>query len=199
MIAHLSGILISSEPTQALVEVNGVGYQVHIPISTFDRLPPCGNTLTILTHLVVREDAHLLYGFMSDEERQIFRLLIQAVSGIGPRIALSILSAMPPASLSAAVCQGDITSLTRIPGLGKKTAERIVVELKDKMEKLQSAGHEKESTAMGTEAQILDDAVAALISLGYKPPEAQKRIQAAKALLGEGPALDQLIKAGLKS
>lgn len=199
MIVHLTGKLISAEPTQAIVEVNGIGYQLHIPISTFDRLPAPGKTLTILTHLVVREDAHLLYGFMTDQERQIFCLLVQTVSGVGPRIALSMLSSMPPATLSAAVAQEDVKALSRIPGLGKKTAERIVVELKDKMDKLGGTALPLEPTGREQKAQVMEDAIAALESLGYKPQEAQKRIQAAKALLGDEPALDQLIKAGLQS
>src|SRR6185436_16836685 len=135
MIHFLRGKLIESLPTQITVDVGGVGYEVLIPLSSFDKLPSRGNDLTILTHLSIREDAHVLYGFMTAAERDMFRLLVNTVSGIGPRIALNILSGINIGALRTAVAMGDVKSLSQISGVGKKTAERIVVELRDKLGK----------------------------------------------------------------
>src|ERR1041384_4260148 len=133
MITFLYGKLVEALPTQVTVDVHGVGYEVLIPLSSFDRLPKPGAEVKLLTHLVVREDAHVLYGFMSVQERELFRLLIHTVSGIGPKIALNVLSGMNPTAFRGAVANGDIRALSQISGVGKKTAERIVVELKDKV------------------------------------------------------------------
>ena len=133
MISFLHGKLVESLPTQVIVEVAGVGYEVLIPLSSYDKLPPPGQELKLLTHFVVREDAHMLYGFMTPQERDLFRLLINTVSGIGPKIALNVLSGINVAAFRGAVANGDIKALSQISGVGKKTAERIVVELKDKI------------------------------------------------------------------
>ena len=133
MITFLRGKLIESVPTQITVEVGGVGYELLIPLSSFDKLPARGGDITILTHLSIREDAHVLYGFMSAQERELFRLLINNVSGIGPKIALNILSGMNVVSFRGAVVAADVKALSQVNGVGKKTAERIVVELKDKV------------------------------------------------------------------
>src|SRR3989454_11332580 len=133
MITFLRGKLVETLPTQVTVEVNGVGYEVLIPLSSYDKLPAPGNTVHLLTHLVVREDAHILYGFMTAAEREMFRLLINTVSGIGPKIALNILSGINVTAFRGAVASGDVKSLSQISGVGRKTAERIVVELKDKI------------------------------------------------------------------
>ncbi|HKS35687.1 MAG TPA: Holliday junction branch migration protein RuvA, partial [Verrucomicrobiae bacterium] len=133
MITFLHGKLIEVLPTQVTVEINGVGYEVLIPLSSFDKLPAPGNEVKLLTHLAVREDAHTLYGFMTSAERELFRLLINTVSGVGPRIALGILSGMNPIAFRGAVANGDVKALSQISGVGKKTAERIVVELKDRI------------------------------------------------------------------
>src|SRR3954470_7977025 len=133
MIAFLEGKLVTSLPTQAAIDVNGVGYEVFIPLSSYDKLPPPGQPVRILTHLHVREDAQILYGFMSLAERDLFRLLVNHVTGIGPKLALAVLSGMSVNRFKAAVVNADITSLSKISGLGKKTAERIVLELKDKL------------------------------------------------------------------
>src|ERR1044071_9262355 len=133
MITFLRGKLMEALPTQITVDVGGVGYEILIPLSSFDKLPPRGNDITILTHLAIREDAHVLYGFMSAAERDMFRLLINTVSGIGPRIALNILSGINISALRSAVAMGDVKALSQISGVGKKTAERIVVELKDRI------------------------------------------------------------------
>src|SRR5258706_7475474 len=133
MITFLRGNLVEPLPTQAIVEVQGVGYEVLIPLSSFDKLPAPGGDVQLLTHLAIREDAHVLYGFMTAAERDLFRLLINTVSGIGPKIALNVLSGMNRTALRAALANGDVKALSQISRVGKKTAERIVVELKDKI------------------------------------------------------------------
>ena len=133
MITFLSGKLIEAIPTHVVVDVNGVGYEALIPLSSFDKLPPPGQPVKLLTQLIVREDAHILYGFMTSAERDLFRLLIHSVSGIGPKTALNILSGMNVAAFRGAVASSDVKSLSQISGVGKKTAERIVVELRDKI------------------------------------------------------------------
>src|SRR5947208_3784546 len=133
MITFLDGKLVSALPTQAIVNVGGVGYEVLIPLSSYDNLPAAGEPVRILTHLHVREDAQILYGFMTGPERDLFRLLVNHVSGIGPKLALAVLSGMSVDRFKAAVVNADITSLSKISGLGKKTAERIVLELKEKL------------------------------------------------------------------
>src|ERR1700733_7454721 len=133
MINFLHGKLIEALPTQVTVDVHGVGYEVLIPLSSFDKLPAPGGEIRLLTHLAIREDAHVLYGFMTAPEREMFRLLIHNVSGIGPQIALNVLSGMNTTALRGAVANGDVKALSQISGVGKKTAERIVVELKDKI------------------------------------------------------------------
>ncbi|HXI52136.1 MAG TPA: Holliday junction branch migration protein RuvA, partial [Candidatus Saccharimonadales bacterium] len=133
MITFLRGRLVDALPTQATIDVGGVGYEVLLPLSSFDKLPATGAEVHLLTHLVVREDAHVLYGFMSSQERDLFRLLIHNVSGIGPKIALNVLSGMNVTALRGAVATGDVKALAQISGVGRKTAERIVVELKDKI------------------------------------------------------------------
>ena len=199
MIHFLRGKLIEALPTQIVVEVGGVGYEVLIPLSSFDKLPARGGDLTILTHLSIREDAHVLYGFMTAAERDMFRLLINAVSGIGPKTALNILSGINIAALRTAVAMGDVKSLSQVSGVGKKTAERIVVELKDKMGK----GLALESGSGARAAQSPDDAkfndaIAALLALGYKQPDAFEAVRGAQALLGAEAGVEQLVRAALK-
>src|SRR3954470_7214305 len=133
MIAFLEGKLVNSLPTQAAIDVNGVGYEVFIPLSSYDKLPPPGQPVRILNHLHVREDAQILYGVMSLAERDLFRLLVNHVTGIGPKLALAVLSGMSVNHFTSAVVNSDVASLSKISGLGKKTAERIVLELKDKL------------------------------------------------------------------
>src|SRR5512138_556874 len=164
MISFLHGKLVDALPTQVTLDVHGVGYEVLIPLSSFDKLPPVGQEVKLLTHLAIREDAHVLYGFMSATERDLFRLLINTVSGIGPKIALNVLSGMSVAVFRGAVARGDIKSLSQISGVGKKTAERIVVELRDK---IGAAGAWEASSAQhGHSAadQKLNDAMLALMA-----------------------------------
>lgn len=197
MIAYLDGRLVKALPTQVEVEVGGVGYEVFIPMSTYDQLPAPPSAVKLLTHLVVREDAHLLYGFATDDERALFRLLIQSVSGVGPRLALAVLSGMSVRSFRAAVVNNDVASIARVKGLGKKTAEKIVVELRDKVGV--SAAWEAASAehAPSPEARAINDAVLALIALGYKQAEAHK---AAKAALDADPKapVEALVREALK-
>src|SRR3989442_7826895 len=133
MITFLDGKLVSALPTQATVDVNGVGYEVFIPLSSYDKLPTVGQPIRILTHLAVREDAHILYGFMTVPERDLFRLLVNSVSGIGPKLALAVLSGMSVSNFKTAVVNSDIAAISKISGLRKKTAERIALELIDKL------------------------------------------------------------------
>jgi holliday junction DNA helicase RuvA len=198
MISFLQGKVVEALPTQVTLEVRGVGYDVLIPLSSFDKLPSPGNEVKLLTHLAVREDAHVLYGFMTSAEREMFRLLINTVSGIGPKIALNVLSGMNVTALRGAVANGDVKALSQISGVGKKTAERIVVELKDK---IGAAGAwEAASAARGlTPAdQKTNDAVLALMALGFKQIEAHEAVRAALSLLGEKTTVEDLVRACLK-
>lgn len=198
MITFVSGKLIEALPTQAIVEVQGVGYEVLIPLSSFDKLPPPGNDVKLLTQLIVREDAHVLYGFASAAERDLFRLLINNVSGIGPKTALNILSGMNPVAFRGAVANGDVKSLSQISGVGKKTAERIVVELRDK---IGAAGAWEASSAarsLSAADQKLNDAVLALMALGFKQAEAHDTVRSAQAMLGPQATVEELVRASLK-
>ena len=198
MITFLRGKLVDALPTQVTIEVNGVGYDVLIPISSFDKLPTAGQEVFILTHLAIREDAHVLYGFMSAAERDMFRLLINNVSGIGPKIALNVLSGMNVTALRGAVANGDVKALSQISGVGKKTAERIVVELKDK---IGAAGAwEALSAQRGLSAadQKTNDAVLALVALGFKQNEAFESVRAALSALGPECSVEDVVRTCLK-
>ena len=198
MITFLHGKLVASLPTQAIVDVNGVGYEVLIPLSSYDRLPAPGGAVTLLTHLSIREDAHVLYGFMSAAERDLFRMLINNVSGIGPKTALNVLSGMNATAFRGAVAKGDVKALSQISGVGKKTAERIVVELKDK---IGAAGVWEASSAersLSEPDQRIADAVAALVALGFKQAEAFETVKAAQAVLGPQATVEALVRSSLK-
>ncbi len=200
MIAHLSGKLTQVWPTQVVVEAHGVGYEVLIPLSSFDRMPKPPAPIKLLTHLVVREDAHQLYGFLTEEERDLFRMLIQKVSGIGPKTALDVLSGIPAADFKSAVVRSDAARLSAIKGIGKKTAERIILELKDK---LGVAGAWEAASRKGqcsAEDQTISDAVLALISLGYKQADALQAVRAAqeKSGAGEQASVEALVYQALR-
>lgn len=198
MITFLRGKLIEALPTQVTVDVLGVGYEVLIPLSSFDKLPPSGHEVHLLTHLAVREDAHVLYGFISAAERDLFRLLINTVSGIGPKIALNVLSGMNVTALRGAVANGDVKALAQISGVGKKTAERIVVELKDK---IGAAGAWEASSAKHALSEAdhkLNDAVLALIELGFKQVDAHDAVRAAQTSMGPKASLEDLVRSALK-
>jgi len=198
MIAFLEGRLVEALPTQVVVEVHGVGYEVFIPLSSFDKLPAPGQPVRLLTHLAVREDAHVLYGFATAAERDLFRLLVNHVSGIGPKLALNILSGMSPAAFRGAVAAGDVKALSRISGVGRKTAERLVVELRDKVGAAGTWEAASEQRALSPADQRLNDAVLALIALDFKPPEAHEAVRAAQALLGPDATVEELVRAALK-
>jgi holliday junction DNA helicase RuvA len=198
MIAYLHGKLVDALPTQVTVDVNGMGYEVLIPLSSYDKLPKPNQEVKLLTHLVVREDAHVLYGFMSAQERELFRLLINTVSGIGPKIALNVLSGMNPTAFRGAVVNSDVRALSQISGVGKKTAERIVVELRDKFG---AAGAWEASSAqhgLSPAEQKINDAVLALIALDYKQVEAHDLVRTAAAALGPQATLEELVRASLQ-
>ncbi len=198
MITFLHGKLIEALPTQLIIDVNGVGYEVLIPLSSFDKLPQPGQPVKVLTHLAIRDDAHVLYGFMSAAERDMFRLLIHTVSGIGPKIALNILSGINITSLRSAVASGDVKMLSQISGVGKKTAERIVVELKDKIGKAAALEGVSSDRALSSDDQKINDAVLALVALGFKQPEAHESVRAALAMLGAKASSEDLVRASLK-
>ena len=198
MITFLHGRLIEALPTHVIVDVNGVGYEALIPLSSYDKLPPPGQEVKLLTQLVVREDAHTLYGFMTPDERDLFRLLVHTVSGIGPKIALNVLSGISVTAFRGAVANGDLKALSQISGVGRKTAERIVVELKDKIG--MAGAWEAASAKHGLSAgeQRINDAVLALIALGFKQVEAHDAVRAAQAVLGATATVEELVRACLK-
>src|SRR5437867_7514710 len=197
MITFLDGRLVSALPTQAVVDVNGVGYEVFIPLSSYDKLPGVGESIHLLTHLAVREDAHVLYGFMSATERDLFRLLVNNVSGIGPKLALAVLSGMSVNNFKAAVVNSDVVSLAKISGLGKKTAERIVLELKDKLGVAAAWEAASATHAPTPEQEQANEAVLALIALGYKQIDAHKAVREIQEK-GEAKAAEDLVKLALK-
>lgn len=198
MITFLDGTLTSALPTQAVVDVRGVGYELFIPLSSYDRLPPPGQQVRILTHLHVREDAQILYGFMSAAERDLFRLLVSSVSGIGPKLALAVLSGMSVNNFKAAVVNGDIASLSKISGLGKKTAERIVLELKDKLGVAAAWEAASSEHAPTPEESQANEAVLALIALGYKQVDAHKTVRDLQEKERGVASAEDLVKLALK-
>lgn len=194
MISFLRGTVAEALPQCLVLDVNGVGYEVQVPLSTFDQLNPIeGQQVTLKTHLHIRENAQVLYGFATDAERDIFRLLIERVSGIGPATAISILSGLNVSSFKAAVAGGDVQAIARVKGVGKKTAERIVLELKDKV----GLASTWEAQQQGTTTPAAADAELALVALGFKQVEARKAL---KALLKEHPQADadELIRGALR-
>ena len=170
MIGRITGTLLGIEQQTALVDVGGVGYEIECPISTLCELPTVGETVTLLTHFVVREDAQLLFGFLTHDDRESFRILIK-ISGVGPKLAIGVLSGLSGEELAAAVERDDVATLTRLPGVGKKTAERLLVELRGRMT---STGH----TQSLADSSPIEEAVLGLITLGYKETEARKAINA---------------------
>ena len=173
MIGFLRGRILRRQPPHLLIDVQGVGYEVEAPMSTFYSLPEAGAEVTLHTHLVVREDAHVLFGFGTETERRLFRALIR-VNGVGPRLALTILSGVSVDNFARCVRDNDSAALTRLPGIGKKTAERLVVEMRDRLD---DTGVDM---AAGATMNPRDEALSALVSLGYKPPEASRMLQAIK-------------------
>lgn len=196
MIGRLTGTLLEKQPPQILLDVNGVGYEVEAPMSTFYKLPVLGEKITLHTHLVVREDAQLLYGFADKRDRLLFRELIR-LNGVGPKLALALMSGLEVDELIAAVQAQDTSVLTRVPGVGKKTAERLLVELKGKFTAWEGG---PVTLLPGAAAAVpvasgASDAVSALIALGYKPQEAGRAVSAIKE---DGLSSEELIRRALK-
>ena len=193
MIGRLSGKLIEKQPPQVIVDVQGLGYEVDVPMSTFYNLPGLGETITLFTHLVVREDAHLLYGFGTDDERRAFRQLLK-ISGVGPKLALSVLSGLSVADLAQAVAMQETGRLVKIPGVGKKTAERLVLELRDRLDHAPSVASSSDSGKTSV-ADVLN----ALLALGYNEREAQWALKQIPTDLGVSESIRQALKQLSKS
>jgi Holliday junction DNA helicase RuvA len=192
MIGRLKGTLAAKHPPELLVDVNGVGYEVSAPMSTFYDLPQTGSPVTLLTHLVVREDSQTLYGFLREGDRALFRSLIK-VSGVGARLALAILSGMDAAEFSRSVHERDAAALSRLPGIGKKTAERLIVEMSGRLEAPEVAGMETGDSSRP--ASDATEAIGALVALGYKHAEAERMVG---GVAEPGMASEEIIRLALK-
>lgn len=197
MIGRLIGKIILKKPPQVLIDVNGVGYEVEAPMTTFYALPDVGSEAVLLTHMVVREDAQLLYGFASESERTMFRLLIR-INGVGPKLGITILSGIASAELSRCVSENDVATLVKLPGIGKKTAERLIIELKDRLKDIVPEGADAATLSLSINSQKTDeeDALSALIALGYKPPEASRMVKSVDA---KGLSSEDIIRLALQS
>jgi Holliday junction DNA helicase RuvA len=198
MIGRLRGEIVVKRPPLLLVDVNGIGYELEAPMSTFYDLPAVGAAVVLHTHLVVREDAHVLYGFAREAERALFRSLLR-VSGVGPKMALAILSGMNADEFARCVQRDDTAALSRLPGIGKKTAERLIIEMRDRLGRLDDeafAVAARPRPGGAGEPSALEDAMSALVALGYKPPEASRMVRAVAA---EGLGSEDLIRAALKA
>lgn len=197
MIARLSGILIQKSATQCIVDVHGAGYRVVVPLSTFYELPEAGEPVVLQIHTHVREDAIHLYGFYSEAEREVFQLMI-SVSGIGPKLAVNVLSGISAAEWARAVATDDLKRLTGIPGVGKKTAERMILELKEKAVKFGSEAATVGVPTVHTGEQVKDDALSALVNLGYKGSSAREAIERIIREAPEPLPLDRILKKALR-
>jgi Holliday junction DNA helicase RuvA len=198
MIAHLNGVLTSKTVEQAVIDVHGVGYVVTIPLSTYYTLPPLQEPTMLLTTLHVREDVMRLYGFATEDERVLFELLT-SVSSIGPRLALNMLSSIPAPELHQTIAQSDVTRLQTIPGIGRKTAERVVLELKEKVGRVTLAAAVLGSgPADDSVDHLVGDVISALLNLGYKRPEAEKAVKAARTVANGALTLESLLKDALQ-
>ena len=200
MIGRLRGLIIEKQPPKVLIEVGGVGYEVFMPMTCFYELPDNGKEVIVLTHFAVREDAQVLYGFNHEQERELFRELIK-VNGVGPKLALAILSGMSAQQFISAVEQGEIKTLVKLPGVGTKTAERLIVEMKDRLKRFGEDSSTTSSIISSSDLkkssnQIESEAVSALIALGYKPQEASRIIS--KVIKPEMDS-ETLIREALKS
>ena len=198
MIARLKGTVLETTPLMVVIDAGGVGYEVHIPITTAEKVPTAGNQCSLFIHSVYREDSASLYGFATREDRDFFRLIVEKVSGIGPKIAIAILSRMSVDLLRGAIASSDIALLTKCPGIGKKTAERLVIELKDKVGlSATTAPSDSSSVAANATPGAYQDAVSSLIILGYKPADADKFVRKASNLLPADASVEALVKKAL--
>jgi Holliday junction DNA helicase RuvA len=197
MITSIQGVLVAATPLHAVIELNGFGYEVNIPVTTAEKLPPVGAALKLHTMVIYREDAQTLYGFATAAERDFFRLMIENVTGVGPKVALGILSRLSLPLLESAIRTGDVATLAQSPGIGRKTAERLVVELRAKLGTLADAAAVVDQAAGGGETSPHRDAVAALTALGYKTADADQAVRRAVLALGPKAATEALIKKAL--
>jgi Holliday junction DNA helicase RuvA len=195
MIGRLSGILLRKEPPALLVDVNGVGYELEAPMTTFYDLPAVGEKVTLFTHLVVREDAHLLYGFSREAQRRLFRGLLK-VNGVGPRVALAVLSGLADDEFVHCVLSEDVARLTQVPGIGRKTAERLIIEMRDKLPQLSAGSAPTPASARAATRDPVSEAMSALIALGYKPNEASRAV---RAVPSKELSAEEIIRQALKS
>jgi len=197
MITSVQGVLAEVGPLRAVIEVGGFEYEVHIPLTTAERLPAPGSRVKLHTLVIYREDSQTLYGFAAPADRDFFRLMIEHVTGVGPKVALGIMSRLSLVLLQSAIHSGDVDTLAKCPGIGKKTAERLVVELKSKVGA--AADRTLPASAGGTSVpgSPHGDAVAALIALGYKAPDADQAVRRAAAALGRSPTTESLVKRAL--
>jgi Holliday junction DNA helicase RuvA len=199
MIGRLRGEIIAKRPPQVLIDCGGVGYEVEAPMSTFYELPAVGESVTLVTHLLIRDDAHVLYGFRNEHDRALFRALLR-VTGVGAKMALAILSGMDAERFARCLEQEDIAMLCRLPGIGKKTAQRLVVEMKDRIAELgglpAAPGLRPAASPVAAVDDALSDAVSALIALGYRPPDANRM---ARAVDDGAKTSEEIIRAALKS
>ncbi len=198
MITFLRGTLVESWPQRLVIDVHGVGYEVIVPLLSGDAFAKTGSEITVLTHLHIREQEHTLFGFGNADERDLFRLLIDRVSGVGPKMAMAILSGLSASDFKAAVVAGDIAVIAGIKGLGKKTAERIVLELKDKVGVAEAWEVQSRGAEITAEQSVRNDAVLALISLGYKQADATKTIAKVADSEPPGTGVDGLLRAALR-
>ncbi len=194
MIGFLSGTILHKQPPWLVLNVSGVGYELEAPMTTFYDLPEVGEKVELHTHLVVREDAQLLYGFSRIKQRELFRNLLK-VNGIGPRVGLAILSTMNAQEFQACVMAEDVMQLTRVPGIGRKTAERLLIEMRDKVDQMFDTGATVTGTTEKSVTESTTDAISALIALGYKPAEATNHIRA----LDSGLSSEELIRQALRN
>lgn len=198
MYEYLAGRLIEKKPTSIVLDVNGVGYLAQIPVSTFSGLPEVGQHIKLLAHFLVREDTHQIYGFLSEEERGLFRLLI-SVSGIGPKTAMTVLSGIPIGELKRAIIEGNLVVLTGIPGIGRKTAERLVVELREKIALDESQDKLAVSARARDASPEVEDSIQALVGLGYRRPNAKEAVEKAlKKSEGAKYSVPDLVRNALK-
>ncbi len=199
MITSITGQLVTATPFTATIEVGGFGYEVHIPVTTAERLPSLGQQAKLHTVAVYREDSQTLYGFSTEEERNFFRLLVEKVTGVGPKMALSVLSKLSLATLKGAIAAGDIGLLSKCPGIGKKTAERLVIELRDYLNPAELAGAAATQAGAGAASveNKIRDAVLALVALGYRAVDADKAVRQAWVTLGPTTSTESLIKKAL--
>jgi holliday junction DNA helicase RuvA len=198
MIARLKGLVLESTPLLVVLDCGGIGYEIHVPVTTAERVPPVGGECSLFIHSVYREDSATLYGFATREDRDFFRLLVEKVSGIGPKIGITILSRMSPELLRGAIARSDVALLSKCPGIGKKTAERLVIELKDKVGL--PAGSQTIApgqSAPAAEPSAFQDAVASLMTLGYKPADADKLVRKAASSLSADASTEALLRKAL--